>query len=141
MIRYEIEQLLIAGEATAADVPTLWNDRYRSYLGIDVPTDTLGCLQDIHWSCGDFGYFPTYALGGAYGAQLLDAMRADGIDFEGNVGAGDLAPIRNWLRERIWRHGRAIEPMPLIEAACGGKFDASHYTRYLTEKFSGIYNL
>lgn len=141
VIRYEIEQLLIAGEATAADVPALWNERYRSYLGIDVPTDTLGCLQDIHWSCGDFGYFPTYALGGAYGAQLLDAMRTSGIDFEGSVGAGDLAPIRDWLRERIWRHGRAIEPMPLIEAACGGKFDASHYTRYLTEKFSGIYNL
>ncbi len=141
VIRYEIEQLLVAGEATAADVPRLWNERYKSYLGLDVPTDTLGCLQDVHWSCGDLGYFPTYALGGAYGAQLLSAMRAGGMDFDAVVASGDLEPIRAWLRERIWRHGQDTEPMPLIEAACGAPFDASHYTRYLTEKFCGIYGL
>ena len=141
VIRYEIEQLLFSGEATAADVPGLWNERYLGYLGIEVPNDTLGCLQDVHWSCGDLGYFPTYALGGAYGAQLLDAMRASGVDFDGACASGDLEPIRAWLRERVWRHGRAIDPMPLIESACGEPFDASHYTRYLTEKFSAIYNL
>ena len=141
IIRYEIEQLLFDGKATAADVPALWNERYRSYLGLEVPSDTLGCLQDVHWSCGDMGYFPTYALGGAYGAQLLDAMRASGVDFEGACASGDLEPIRAWLRERVWRHGRTIDPIPLIEAACGGPIDASHYTRYLTEKFSAIYNL
>jgi carboxypeptidase Taq len=141
IIRYEIEQLLMDGEATAADVPALWNERYKSYLGLEVPTDTLGCLQDVHWSCGDFGYFPTYALGGAYGAQLLDAMREGGVDFDAAVAAGELEPIRAWLRERIWRHGMAIDPMPLIEAACGAPFDASHYTRYLTEKFTAIYGL
>ena len=141
IIRYEIEQMLFDGTATAQDVPALWNERYASYLGLEVPSDMLGCLQDVHWSCGDLGYFPTYALGGAYGAQLLDAMRADGVDFDGACESGDLAPIRTWLRERVWRHGRAIDPMPLIESACGAPFDASHYTRYLTEKFSGIYDL
>ena len=141
IIRYEIEQLLMSGEACAADVPGLWNERYKGYLGLDVPTDTLGCLQDVHWSCGDFGYFPTYALGGAYGAQLLDAMRAGGMDFEGAVASGDLEPVRAWLRERIWRHGMDTDPMPLIEAACGAPFDAAPYTRYLTEKFSAIYGL
>lgn len=141
LIRYEIEQMLFDGTATAADVPALWNERYASYLGLEVPNDTLGCLQDVHWSCGDLGYFPTYALGGAYGAQLLDAMRAGGVDFDGACASGDLAPVRDWLRERVWRHGRAIDPMPLIEGACGERLDASHYTRYLTEKFSAIYDL
>ena len=141
IIRYEIEQLLFDGKATAVDVPGLWNERYASYLGLEVPSDTLGCLQDVHWSCGDLGYFPTYALGGAYGAQLLDRMREDGVDFDGCCAAGELEPIRAWLRERVWRHGRAIDPMPLIETACGAPFDAGHYTRYLTEKFGAIYGL
>lgn len=141
VIRYEIEQMLFDGTATAADVPGLWNERYKGYLGLEVPNDTLGCLQDVHWSCGDLGYFPTYALGGAYGAQLLDAMRVSGVDFDGACAVGDLSPIRCWLRDRVWRHGRAIDPMPLIEGACGEPIDASHYTRYLTEKFSAIYGL
>ena len=68
-------------------------------------------------------------------------MRAGGVDFDGACASGDLAPVRDWLRERVWRHGRAIDPMPLIEGACGERLDASHYTRYLTEKFSAIYDL
>ena len=141
IIRYEIEQLLMAGEATAADVPALWNERYQSYLGVEVPDDTLGCLQDVHWSGGMIGYFPTYALGSAYGAQFLDAMRAGGLDFEGAVATGDLAPVREWLRERVWRFGRGKEPADIVRDACGAAFDASHYTRYLREKFSAIYGL
>ena len=141
VIRYELEQLLMSGEAKAADIPGLWAERYRSYLGLEVPDDAHGALQDVHWSGGMIGYFPTYALGSAYGAQFLDAMRAGGMDFEATVASGDLSPIRAWLGERIWRHGRAKEPAQLVREACGSPFDASHYTRYLTEKFSAIYGL
>ena len=141
IIRYEIEQLLFSGEAKAADVPRLWAERYKSYLGVDVPDDSRGALQDVHWSGGMLGYFPTYALGSAYGAQFLDKMRAEGMDFEGICASGDLSPIRAWLGDRIWRHGRAKDPEQVILDACGEPFDASHFTRYLTEKFTRIYGL
>ena len=141
VIRYEIEELLFSGEAKAADVPGLWADRYRSYLGVEVPDDAHGALQDIHWSCGDLGYFPTYALGSAYGSQLKDAMVADGVDFEGALSSGDLAPIRVWLGDAVWRFGRSKDPADIIRDACGAPFDASHLTRYLEEKFSAIYGL
>lgn len=141
IVRYEIEELLFSGEAKAADVPGLWADRMGSYLGVEVPNDSLGALQDTHWSCGDFGYFPTYALGGAYGAQLLDAMVGSGVDFEGALAAGDLAPIRGWLRENVWRFGRSKDPAQIISDACGAPFDASHYTRYLQRRFTRVYGL
>ena len=116
VIRYEIEQLLFSGEASAKDVPGLWNERYKSYLGLDVPTYSSGCLQDTHWSDGDFGYFPTYALGSAFGAQLKVAMIDDGVDFDGACASGDLAPIREWLRTRIWTWGRARDAGELMRA-------------------------
>ena len=141
IIRYELEQLLMSGEAKAADVPALWNERYRSYLGVEVPDDARGCLQDVHWAGGMIGYFPTYALGSAYGAQFLDAMRSGGLDFDAVVASGDLAPIRAWLRERVWRFGRGKEPADIVRDACGTPFDASHYTSYLARKFGEIYGL
>ncbi len=141
MVRYEIEQLLFSGEATAADVPALWAEKYGSYLGVTVPDDARGALQDTHWSDGSFGYFPTYALGSAYGAQLKAAMVAQGVDFEGACASGDLAPVRAWLGEKIWRWGRAKDSGELIEAACGEGFSARYFTDYLTEKFSALYRL
>ena len=141
IIRYEIEQKLMAGELSAAEVPALWNQLYHDYLGIEVPDDARGCLQDVHWSGGMLGYFPTYALGGAYGAQYLSRMRAEGMDFDAVCTSGELAPIRAWLGERVWRFGRAKEPAQIVADACGEPFDASHYTRYLTEKFGGMYQL
>ncbi len=141
MLRYDIERMLFAGEATAKDIPALWAKLTRDYLGLEVPDDAHGCLQDTHWSGGSFGYFPSYALGSAYGAQYLAAMRAAGIDFEGACASGDLAPVRAWLRENIWRHGRAMDAPELIERSCGGAFDASFYCDYLARKFSGLYGL
>ncbi len=141
IVRYEIEQLLFSGEAKAADVPGLWAEKYRQYLGLGVPNYTDGALQDTHWADGSFGYFPTYALGNAFGAQFRDAMIAQGVDFEGACASGDLAPIRTWLRDNIWHWGRAKDSDELIQAACGEPFDPSHYTRYLVEKFSSIYGL
>ncbi len=141
LVRYEIEQLLFSGEATAKDVPGLWAEKYKQYLGLDVPNDTDGALQDTHWSGGDFGYFPTYALGSAFGAQFKAAMIAQGMDFDAVCASGDLAPIRQWLGQNIWRHGRAKDSDELILASCGEHFSPKYYTDYLTEKFTKIYQL
>ena len=141
LVRYEIEQMLMAGEATADDVPRLWADKYRSYLGVRVPNDAQGALQDVHWSMGDIGYFPTYALGSAYGAQLRHAMISEGMDFSGLLATGNLAPIRAWLGRRIWQYGRSKDSDDLIREACGEEFSPNYFTDYLIEKFSAIYGL
>ncbi|MBP3884447.1 MAG: carboxypeptidase M32 [Olsenella sp.] len=141
LIRYEIEQMLFAGQCRAADVPDIWNEKYKAYLGVSVPDYAHGALQDTHWACGDLGYFPTYALGSAYGAQLRHQMIAEGLDWEATLASGDLAPIREWLRNRIWRFGRSRDAGELIESACGEPFSPTYYTDYLSEKFSSLYNL
>lgn len=141
MIRYDIERLLFAGEATAKDIPALWAQKTREYLGLDVPNDTLGCLQDTHWSGGSFGYFPTYALGSAYDAQYVPAMERAGVDLDAACAAGDLAPVRAWLRENIWQWGRGKDAGDLVEAACGAPFDATFYCDYLAKKFGELYQL
>ena len=140
MIRYEIEKQLIAGTLAVADVPAAWNRMYKDYLGIDVPDDKNGCLQDSHWSGGMIGYFPSYALGSAYGAQMLAKMQEDLGDIYADVAKGDLSRITGWLREKIHRHAGFKKPAPLFEDVCG-KFDAKFFTDYLTEKFSELYGL
>lgn len=141
LVRYEIERLLMSGEATAKDVPQLWSQRYHDYLGIDVPNDERGALQDTHWSGGLIGYFPTYAFGSAIGAQLKAAMVREGMDFDGVCASGDLSPIHGWLRDRIWRFGRSRDTNELILDACGEPFSPVYFTDYLTEKFSALYGL
>ena len=141
MVRYEIERMLFSGEATAADVPALWNKFMQEYLGVTPATDTDGCLQDTHWSGGSFGYFPTYALGSAYDAQYVPAMERDGVNLDAACASGDLTPVSVWLREKIWRHGRAKDAPELIQNACGAPFDAHFYCDYLVSKFSELYNL
>ena len=140
MIRYEIEKQLIAGTLAVADVPAAWNRMYKDYLGIDVPDDKNGCLQDSHWSGGMIGYFPSYALGSAYGAQMLAKMQEDLGDIYADVAKGDLSRITGWLREKIHRHAGFKKPAPLFEDVCG-KFDARFFTDYLTRKFSELYDL
>ena len=140
MIRYEIEKQLIAGTLAVADVPAVWNQMYKDYLGIDVPDDKHGCLQDSHWSGGMIGYFPSYALGSAYGAQMLAKMQEDLGDIYADVAKGDLSRVTGWLREKIHRHSGFKKPAPLFEDVCG-KFDAKFFTDYLTRKFSELYGL
>ncbi len=140
MVRYEIEKQMIDGTLTVADVPAEWNRLYKEYLGIDVPDDTQGCLQDSHWSGGMFGYFPSYALGSAYGAQMLRRMEEDLGDIYGDIANGDLSRVTGWLREKIHRHASFIKPGALFEGVCG-KFDAKYFTDYLTEKYTKLYNL
>jgi len=140
MVRYEIEKQLISGTLAVKDVPAEWNRLYKEYLGVDVPNDTVGCLQDIHWSCGNIGYFPSYALGSAYGAQMLKVIEQDLPELWNDVEKGDLSQITGWLKEHIHQHAGFKKPGQLFEDACG-RFDAKYYTDYLTEKYSRIYNL
>ena len=139
MVRYEIEKRLIGGTLAVKDVPAEWNRLYKEYLGIDVPDDTRGCLQDSHWSGGSFGYFPSYALGSAYGAQMLRNMEKE-MDVWGPVSRGDLSGVTGWLREHIHKYGGMMEPADIVKNACGD-FDPTVYTDYLTKKYSELYGL
>ena len=140
MIRYELEKQLIAGTLEVKDVPAAWNRLYKEYLGVDVPNDAMGCLQDTHWAGGMIGYFPSYALGSAYGAQMITKMREDLGEVYADVEKGDLSKVTAWLRERIHCHASFKKPGVLFEEVCG-KFDPAYYTDYLTEKYSKLYNL
>ena len=140
MVRYEIEKQLIDGTLAIQDVPVQWNRLYKEYLGVDVPNDKLGCLQDTHWAGGMIGYFPSYALGSAYGPQMLSAMDKQLGDVRADMEKGDLSRIRGWLIENIHRHAGFHKPGKLLEMACGS-FDAKFYTDYLTEKYTALYNL
>jgi len=140
MIRYELEKALIGGDLSVADLPREWNRLYQEYLGVEVPDDKRGVLQDSHWSGGNIGYFPSYALGSAYGAQMLAAMEKE-IDVWSNVARGNLQPITAWLKEKVHRHGKMRLPAETVEYACGGPFDPRYYVDYLEEKYSKIYSL
>ena len=140
MVRYEIEKQLIGGTLAIGDVPAEWNRLYKEYLGVDVPNDREGCLQDSHWSGGMIGYFPSYALGSAYGPQMLKKMEADIGSIWEDVAKGDLSKATNWLKEKIHRHASFIKPDQLFSQVCG-EFDARFYTDYLTEKYTKLYNL
>ncbi len=139
MVRYEIEKQLIGGTLEVKDVPAEWNRLYKAYLGVDVPDDKQGCLQDSHWSGGSFGYFPSYALGSAYAAQMLRSMEAE-MDVWGPVAQGDLSAVSAWLGDRVHRFGCLLEPAQVVENACGA-FDPTVYVDYLEKKYSELYEL
>ena len=140
MIRYELEKAMIAGDLAVKDIPGEWNRLYKEFLGVDVPDDRHGALQDSHWSFGGMGYFPSYALGSAYGVQMLREMEKT-VDVWGTVEKGDLSPVTAWLTDRIHRYGCLKKPQDLLPAAMGGPLDASVYTAYLKKKFSELYSL
>ena len=140
MIRYEIEKAMIEGALETKDIPGEWNRMYREYLGVDVPDDRRGCLQDSHWSFGAIGYFPSYALGSAYGVQMLEQMEKT-VDVWGAVSRADLSPVTAWLGEKIHRHGQLLTPAQLVENACGGPFDPTRYVGYLKKKYGKLYGL
>lgn len=139
MIRYELEKKMFAGEITAKELPAEWNRLYKEYLGVDVPSDTEGVLQDSHWSNGNIGYFPSYAIGSAYGAQYLHEMEKD-FDVYGSLSEGSTEKINAWLEDKIWKYGCMKDPVELFESVCG-KFDPSYYVKYLEKKFGEIYHL
>lgn len=140
MVRYELEKALLQGTLKVADLPAAWNARYREYLGVEVPDDTHGVLQDIHWAGGSFGYFPSYALGSAYGAQAVADLKRT-MDLDAQLAAGDLAPLKEVLRQRVWQYGCLKEPQWLVRSLCGGSFDPAYFTGYLTKKYTALYGL
>ena len=140
MVRYEIEKLIIESDVDVDKLPAIWNNLYKEYLGIDVPTDKEGILQDIHWAGGSFGYFPTYALGSAYGAQMLESIKKD-LDFEKEIGKENLKQINEWLKNKIHNFGSTKTPDELLNISTGESFDAKYYVEYLKNKFSKIYSL
>lgn len=140
MVRYELEKQLMAGSLSVQDIPAAWNQLYGEYLGIEVPNDAQGCLQDSHWSGGMIGYFPSYALGSAYGPQMLHFMQQDLGDVMQLVEDGKIGIVKQWLKEHIHRHAGFVKPKELFESVCG-PFDAKFYSDYLTSKYTKLYNL
>lgn len=140
MIRYEMEKEIFNADVDIDTLPQKWNQLYKEYLGIDVPSDKEGILQDVHWAGGSFGYFPTYALGSAYGAQLLNTMKKD-IDIKQAFGAYDLKQINEWLKNKIHYYGALKTPEELLIEATKEKFNPKYYIEYLKNKFSKIYSL
>ena len=141
MIRYEIEKKLIAGEIEVDDLPDIWDDMYEEYLGIRAPNRTLGVLQDIHWSFGAFGYFPTYTLGNLYSAQLLAAARKNLPNHDEDMRVGNFTPLLQWMRENVHVRGSIVTPAELIEEATGHPPSPDDFVEYLREKVERLYNL
>lgn len=140
MVRYEIEKALMEGSLEVKDLKEVWNEKMKAYLGIMPETDDVGVLQDVHWSDGLFGYFPSYALGTAYAAQIEKALSKD-VDLEDCLRSGNYDPIKNWLNDRIHKYGLTKTANEVIELATGETFDAKYYTEYLKNKFTKLYNL
>ncbi len=140
MVRYELEKAFVNGEIEVDEIPALWNAKYKEYLGVDVPDVARGCLQDVHWSSVYFGYFPSYALGNAYGAQILRAMEKDFDVFEA-VGRGELLKIRDWLTEKVFSIASLTTPDEWIRAISGESLNPDYYLDYLEDKYTKLYGL
>lgn len=139
MIRFELELALLDGSLKPRDLPEAWNGLYRDYLGITPPNDAEGCLQDVHWSAGLIGYFPTYTLGNIMSVQLLEAHRSQNPQLDSQVSSGDFSRLHSWMLENVHRHGRTMEPRELLQNATGSPLDAAPYIRYLEQKYGQLY--
>ena len=136
--RFELELAMLEGELSTADLPEAWNAKYDELLGIEPSDDLLGCLQDVHWSVGLIGYFPTYTLGNVMSVQIFEAARRSIPDLDERIEAGDHAPLLAWLRENIHRQGSKYQPDELLERVTGSRLDAAPYLRYLSNKFENL---
>ena len=140
MIRYELERAMILGDLAVKDLPDAWNQKYKEYLGMDVPNDTVGVLQDIHWPFGAIGYYPSYVLGNIYAAQIARKMNEE-IDLKECIKEGNFKLINFWNKERIWKHGGLYNSKEIMERQVGATFDTEPYITYMKDKYSEIYNL
>jgi carboxypeptidase Taq len=141
MLRFDLERALIAGDLAVGDLEAAWNDRFRADFGLSVPRPSLGMLQDVHWSGGSFGYFPTYSLGNLYAGCLDRAMRAALPNLDGDLTRGDLSRATAWLRDRVQRHGGLMEPRAVITQACGFDPHEGPLLDGLEAKFGALYGL
>lgn len=141
MIRYELEKGLIEGSLAVADLPQLWNEKMQDYLGITPDSDANGCMQDVHWSEGLFGYFPTYSLGNVYAAQITNTLKKEISNYDELIATGEFGPIRSWLGEKIHRHGKMKSPNELLQDITGELTNANYLVDYLENKYKTIYQL
>jgi len=139
MLRFDLERQMLAGRLAVSDVPAAWNERMKQELGITPPNDAQGCLQDIHWSLGIFGYFPTYQLGNLYAAQFALAARRALPDLDGQLARGELRPLREWLRQNIHRHGRRYRAGELVQVVTGQELSHRPFIEYLRAKYQPLY--
>jgi carboxypeptidase Taq len=138
ILRFELEQELIGGEVGLDELPGVWNDRMQRYLGVEPPEDRVGVLQDMHWAAGHIGYFSTYALGNIISAQIWERVTEELPDVYEQFGEGEFGPLREWLQEHLYRHGRKFTPKETLERLVGGGLDAEPYLRYLSGKLASL---
>jgi carboxypeptidase Taq len=133
---------MLSGALALEDLPDAWNARMKEYLGVDVPNDAQGVLQDVHWSLGYVGYFPTYVIGSILSVQIWEAAKAGIPDLGGHIRRGEFAPLREWLREHLHRHGRKFTPKETLKIATGtDTIDVGPFVNYLRTKFGEIYGI
>ncbi|MGL5100214.1 MAG: carboxypeptidase M32, partial [Fusobacteriaceae bacterium] len=140
MVRYEIEKGIFRGDYEIENLPQIWREKMEEYLGISPDNDSDGVLQDVHWSCGLIGYFPSYALGNAYSLQILHAMKKD-LDVDALLKKGELEKIKDWLQKKIHIHGKSKTPEEIILAVTGESLNPKYYIDYLKDKYTLIYNI
>jgi len=141
LLRFELENELLEGTLKVKDLPEAWSSRFKSYLGLDVPNDRDGALQDIHWSFVSFGIFPGYTIGNLVSAQLMEKIRADIPDLDAQIERGQFANLLGWLRKNVHRHGRKFTPNELLERATGKPLTAAPWIAYVQQKFGALYSL
>ena len=141
IIRYEIEKMLLDGSLEVADIPAVWNKKYFDYLGVKVPNDAMGCLQDIHWSHGSFGYFPTYTIGSLYSAQFFHHAKKQIAGLDAMVENAELKPLLEWLRKNIHQFGRTKTAQEISENISGEKLNVKYFVEYAKAKFGELYEL
>jgi carboxypeptidase Taq len=141
LLRFELENELLEGTLKVSDLPEAWNAKVKSYLGITVPNDREGVLQDIHWSSVSFGVFPGYTLGNLIGAQLMEKIRADMPDLDGQFERGEFAQLLGWLHKNVHRHGRKFTPNELLQRATGKPLSAGPWIAYVQKKFGALYGI
>jgi carboxypeptidase Taq len=139
ILRFELEQEMVEGSVALEDLPEIWNARMNEMLGVDVPSDSDGVLQDVHWSGGSIGYFPTYALGNVLSLQIWDVVRRNLTDLDDQLAAGDPLPLSNWLRDNLYSLGRKLTPKETIERLTGSpEIDPGPYLAYLRDKVAAL---
>lgn len=141
ILRFELEQDLIEGRVKSSELPEVWNARFKDYFGLDVPNDSLGVLQDVHWSAGLIGYFSTYALGNLIAGHLWEKAHTDIGDLDDQIAACELSGLREWLRENVHRHGAKFSSGELVERVAGGPIAVGPFVAYLKDKLGDVYGL
>jgi carboxypeptidase Taq len=141
ILRFELEQEIMEGKVALKDLPEVWNARMKEYLGVTVPSDAMGVLQDIHWSSGAIGYFSTYSLGNIVSCQIWEKVMADIPHLYDQFEQGEFMTLREWLREHVHQYGRKFTPKEKLQKIVGDGINVGPYVRYLKSKYSEIYGL